>query len=90
MENIIPEWEKFLVPLGTMAIVYAEDQQDTYDPLPSLLTPDGRDGSQWKPDANELALLNSGCPVTLVIHTFGRPLQPIQMAVGGMDLREGS
>jgi hypothetical protein len=37
-----------------------------------------------KPDANELILLNNGVPVTLVLHTFNQPLQPIQLGVGSI------
>ena len=55
--------------------------------LPSLVTPDGKVISSWLPDADELAALNRGQPITLVLHTFNQPLQPIILAVGGLDLR---
>jgi hypothetical protein len=76
-----------LVPPGTREVVYAKDQPQ-YLPLPTLVTPDGRVLSQWQPDANELELLKNGAPVTLVLYTFNGPLQPIQLVVGGMDLRQ--
>lgn len=86
MDIIKPKPEMFLLPDHVREVTYAE-HQDEYLSLPSLLTPDGRVISQWLPDANDLALLNNGVPVTLVLHTFGQPLQPIILAVGGLDLR---
>lgn len=76
----------FLLPDRTRAAKYAEHQPE-YGTLPSLVTLDGRVVSQWMPDANDLALLNAGVPVTLVLYTFNQPLQPIILAVGGLDLR---
>lgn len=86
MLPVDPTTNTHLLPPGCEAVKYAEHQPE-YLTLPSLRTPDGRVLSQWKPDANELALLNNGVPVTLVMHTFGDPLQPVQLGVGGMDLR---
>ena len=59
-----------------------------WDPVQDAQVRDGLVVSQWKPDANELALLNQGVPVTLCCYTFKHPLQPVSVAVGGMDLRE--
>jgi hypothetical protein len=86
MGPIAVDWGMFLLPAGTCEVVYAEDQPQ-YHPLPSLRTPDGRVVSQWLPTAEELDALMRGQPLTLVIHTFNEPLQPIQLGVGGMDLR---
>ena len=86
MNPIEPQPEQFLLPAGTRAVRVAEHQPE-YITLPSLVTPDGRIASQWMPTENELALLNNRVPVTLVIHTFNQPLQPIQITVGGVDLR---
>lgn len=86
MEIIKPNAEMFLLPAHVREVNYAE-HQDEYLTLPSLVTRDGRVISQWQPTANELALLNNGVPVTLVLHTFNQPLQPIILAVGGLDLR---
>jgi hypothetical protein len=71
---------------GCRRVVYAENQPE-YQPLPALVTPDGRVACQWKPDASELALLNAGVPITIVMHTFNQPLQPLSVSVGGVDLR---
>jgi hypothetical protein len=86
MDTVKPNAKTFLLPDGTREAKYAEHQVE-YGTLPSLVTPDGRVISQWMPDANDLALLNRGVPVTLVLHTFNQPLQPIILAVGGLDLR---
>ena len=88
MEIMKPKPEMFLLPEGTRDVTYAEHQQHLgYTPLPSLQTRDGKVVSQWKPDAGELELLKNGVPITLCVWTFGRPLQPVCIAVGGMDLR---
>jgi hypothetical protein len=86
MDIVVPNRTQFLLPPHTRAVQIAEHQPE-YLTLPALITPDGRVVSQWQPTANDLLLLANGVPVTLVLHTFGLPLQPIQMAVGGMDLR---
>jgi hypothetical protein len=86
MTIVTPNRALFLLPPGTRDVKIAEHQPE-YLTLPSLVTPDGRVVSQWQPTPNDLLLLNTGVPVTLVLHTFGQPLQPIQMAVGGLDLR---
>lgn len=87
MDIIKPKAEMFLLPAHVREVNFAE-HQDEYLTLPSLVTPDGRVVSQWQPDANDLALLNNGVPVTLVLYTFNAgPLPPIILAVGGLDLR---
>ncbi len=86
METITPKREMFLLPDGTREAKHAEHQAE-YGTLPTLVTPDGRVVSSWMPDANDLALLNTGVPITLVLYTFNQPLQPIILAVGGLDLR---
>jgi hypothetical protein len=86
MDIITPRDALFLLPAGTRRVNYAEHQPE-YLTLPSLVTPDGKVVSQWLPDANDLALLNNGVAVTLVLYTFNQPLQPIFLAVGGLDLR---
>jgi hypothetical protein len=86
MDITTPDRSTFLLPEGTRAVEIAKDQPG-YLNLPSLVTPDGKVASQWIPNANELALLNAGVPVTLVCYTFNRPLQPVSLMVGGADLR---
>jgi hypothetical protein len=86
MNIITPRREMFLLPWGIREEDIAEHQPQ-YQTLPALVTKDGRVVSQWMPDANDLILLNNGVPVTLCLHTGGNPLQPIILAVGGLDLR---
>jgi hypothetical protein len=87
MEIVKPNPEQFLLPPGAEEVTYAEDQPQ-YLPLPVIKTLDGRVVCQWQPDANDLALLNNGAPITVMMLTCNRPLQPLCVTVGGMDLRE--
>lgn len=87
MEQIAPYPETFILPQGSALTVYAANQEHEYEPLPSIKTPDGKVASQWRPSAEELARLIAGEPLTLVIWTFNEPLQPLYLAVGGLDLR---
>ena len=88
MIPITPNPDLCLLPPGTMAITYAKDQPQ-YLPLSTLKTPpDGRVVSQWQFTENERLLLANGVPLTLVLHTFNEPLQPIILIVGGVDLRD--
>lgn len=80
-----PDREKFTLPEDTESVTYAEDQPQ-YQPLPVLRTPDGTLATWWLPDMSELALLNRGVPVCLIIKTFNQPLQPVSIGVGGADL----
>lgn len=81
-----PQRETFLLPPGATEANYAEHQSQ-YLTLPVIRTRDGKVASQWMPTPGELALLNEGVPVTLVMWTFNHPLQPISLMVGGADLR---
>lgn len=88
MNIIKPDKTKFLLPVGTREENIAEHQAHLgYAPLPSLVTPDGKVASQWMPTPGELALLNQGVPVTIIVWTFNQPLQPQSLMVGGVDLR---
>lgn len=82
--------EMFLLPEGTRPVVFAKNQQP-YLELPALVTPDGKVISQWQPTPGDLALLNQGVPVTLIVHHGElRPdnlLKPVTVTVGGVDLR---
>ena len=90
MEQIAPYPETFLLPPGTREVLYAASQRHLgYEPLPSLVTPDGKAVSQWKPSEDELRRLVSGEPITLVVWTFNQPLQPVCLVVGGADLTGG-
>lgn len=88
MEQIAPHPEMFLLPAGYQLALYAADQGHLgYEPLPSIKTPDGKVVSQWRPTPEELGRLAAGEPLTLVVWTFNRALQPVCLAVGGLDLR---
>lgn len=80
------EIESFVVPVGTRPARYAEHQPE-YIPLDTICTPDGKVVSQWQPTAEELQAIVEGRPITLVVWTFNQPLQPVCVAVGGLDLR---
>jgi hypothetical protein len=85
MNIVKPDITKFLAPPSVREVNIAE-HQDEYLTLPALVTTDGRVVSQWMPTPGELALLNEGVPITLTIFTFGRPLQPQSVSVGGTNL----
>jgi hypothetical protein len=83
-----PDTTTFLLPEGSEEVTYAKEQGHLgYAPLPVIRTPRGKLASQWMPTPGELALLNEGVPVTLVVWTFGDPPQPVSLMVGGADLR---
>lgn len=86
MEQIAPYPEMFLLPEGSKTTVIAANQPQQYEPLTSIITPDGKVVSQWKPDTDELKKLVAGEPLTLIVWTFNHPLQPIFLGVGGFDL----
>jgi hypothetical protein len=86
MEIATPDAALFLLPDGTRTVKYAEHQPE-YQTLPSLVTPDGKVVSCWKPNAGELELLQRGVPITLCVWTRNYPLQPVTIAIGGLDLR---
>jgi hypothetical protein len=99
MNIIAPDPRKFLLPEGTRRMQFLPPASSSLEPpsdavadlryetLPALMTPDGRVVAQWKPDANDLAMLNNGAPVTLIVYTGGRLLSPVSLMVGGTDLR---
>ena len=88
MNIVNPDPNQFLLPEGSREVTFAKDQAYLgYSPLPSLVTPDGKVVSQWIPTPSELACLNQGTPVTLVVWTFNQPPSPVSLTVGGADLR---
>lgn len=86
MQPITPNPAHFLLPDEYEVKIWAKDQPQ-YIPLLGIRVLDGRVATQWKPEPNDLLLIASGVPITLVLHTFGGSLQPIQIMVGGADLR---
>jgi hypothetical protein len=85
MNPIKPNPSDHILPIGFNQIIYAKEQPE-YLPLPSIRTLDGKVLTSWKPTEKELELLNSGSSVTIVLFTFGLPLQPILVEVGGINL----
>lgn len=75
----------FIAPPGTEQVVFARDQPE-YEPLPALLTPDGKVVSQWKPSVEELAAIAAGAPITLVVWTFNHAPQPVYLGVGAINI----
>lgn len=65
---------------GGALVVIAKDQPG-YDPLPASVSPDGLVMTEWEPSAEELARLMSGARVRIWAHTFGQPLQPLNVEV---------
>ncbi len=86
MDQIAPYPETFILPPDTTLALYAAEQRDRYEPLASIKTADGHVLSQWRPDPLELQRLIDGEPITLIVHTFNQPLQPVSLGVGGFDL----
>lgn len=78
------------VPVGTVPpkgwneVVYAKDQPQ-YLPLPALLSmmSDGQMVTRWTLSPEERAAIAGGADVFLTVLTFGRPLQPVLLEVGG-------
>lgn len=91
MEIVAPDTAKNILPEGTVLVEFAKDQPE-YRMLPAFVTPDGKVLSQWKPTPGDLALLNNGVPVTLVVWhgelTDENRLRPVMLAVGGVNLKE--
>lgn len=88
MNIVKPDPAKFILPEGADEVTFAENQGHLgYSPLPVIRTLGGKIASQWLPTPGELALLNLGVPVTLVVWTFNQPPAPVSLMVGGADLR---
>jgi hypothetical protein len=87
MDHVTPAFQQFRFPEGTRAIEVAADQPQ-FSTMTVFRTPDGRVVSQWKPTDEELLWLLNGTPVTLVLFTGGGRQQPVQLFVGGADLRD--
>jgi len=86
MDIVNPDPSTFLLPAETQIVTFAEHQPE-YENLPAIRTADGRVVSQWRPTPEELQQLFAGHPITLIVWTHNQPLQPVALAVGGLDLR---
>lgn len=90
MDIVKPNADLFLLPAGAREVTIAPPPANSLpgcEALPAIVTPDGKVASSWRPTAGELAMLNAGVAVTLVVWTSGRPLQPVCLMVGAADLR---
>jgi hypothetical protein len=67
---------------------YAKDQPE-YKPLRCLVSPvQGRVLSRWDLTEEQRKAVAEGADIFLVCCTFGKPLQPILMAVGDDNYKE--
>ena len=76
MNPVVPP----LIPTDTKLVVYGALQPD-YVPLPAAVDSDGLIMTEWEPSAEELEVLLQGGRVRIWIHTYGHPLQPLQVNV---------
>ena len=82
MQPTDPRIDPSLVPAGSRAVIMAEQQQDTYQPLPSIKTPQGCVITRWALSDVERRAIFDGADVFVAIHTFNAPQQPIQVMIG--------
>lgn len=69
---------------GSKLVIYAKDQPE-YIPLPAMVNPEGLVMTEWEPSAEELERLLCGGRIRLWVHTFGRPLQPVNIEAIGPE-----
>lgn len=65
---------------GGTLVIFAKDQPQ-YAPLPASVSPDGLVMTEWEPTAEELERLFVGGRLRIWLHTYGHPLQPINVEV---------
>jgi hypothetical protein len=61
-------------------VIYAKDQQDIYQPLPAIRTPDGAILTRWEPTLEERRAIAEGGSIYLAVWTFNNPLQPVLLS----------
>lgn len=71
---------------GARVVIFVADQPE-YQQLPALVFPDGKVLREWCFTEEERAAVAKGENLRLWIWTFGRPLQPIALAL--TDERKG-
>lgn len=69
---------------GCRKVVYAKDQPQ-YQPLPALAYSTGEVFSLWELTENERRAILDGARIELWQYPFGRPLQPINLRVEGVE-----
>lgn len=68
-------------PLKHLEKVLGKGQEEIYQPLPCLMTPDGRRVTRWKFSAEEILQINEGGQLLLCVETFGEPFQPVRLEI---------
>lgn len=63
------------------AFVEIAKNQPEYETLPAFVSREGLVLTEWEPTEAERRTLATGGRIRLWTHTFGHPLQPIQMEV---------
>ena len=69
---------------GTRKVLLAKNQPQ-YGSLPALVYPDGVVLSRWQPTFDERRAIADGANVDLWVWTFGRPHQPVNLQVQGVQ-----
>ncbi len=64
-------------------VVFTADQPQ-YRPLPASVTLRAVN-TEWQPTFNERKALSDGARILLSVLTFGQPLQPVLLAVEGVE-----
>jgi hypothetical protein len=82
MEPVDPRVNPAMVPTGSKATVIAKDQPQ-YVPIPSVITPDHRVITRWRPTDEERMRILKGEDIFLTI--FGTPIRPVLLSVGPLD-----
>jgi hypothetical protein len=85
MEFVTPARESFILPADTIAVaMHAPPGHPEVQTVDTLITSDGKTVLQLQVTPGELALLNAGARVTVVL--YAAPMPPIAVGVGGFDL----
>lgn len=87
MVSVDPRVPPVLLPKGTTAVVYAQNQPE-YVPLPTVRTPQGTLVTRWAPSDAEKAAIIRGDDIYVTVMTFGARLQPLQVSVGPLDISQ--
>jgi hypothetical protein len=82
MDYLLPKDGPVFDALENKEVVYAKDQPE-YLALRTLVSagPSRRVISRWTLTEEQRKAVAEGADIFLMLHTFGHPLQPIQMAV---------
>ena len=61
------------------------EHQPQYETLPALVSPEGWNVSEWQLTEDERLAILDGATVYLYVWTFGRSMQPVNLAVRGVN-----